>query len=119
MSGQRQDGHDDLDPGEVVTGQDIEAYVGQELDVVLADLPGAGFGWVPREVPAGLALLSSDWTGGVPSEPGASRARTFRFAARRPGSYDLAFDLVRPWEPTEVAPARRHTVAVVVKSRGS
>lgn len=109
MCGQRTD-----DQEHVGGGQNIEAYAGDELDVVLADRPGAGYEWVPRPVPAGLVLVGTDWAGPEPSQPGASRPRTFRFAARQPGSYRLAFDLVRPWEPPDVPPAQQHTVTVVV-----
>lgn len=109
MDGQRRDGQDHVDGV-----QSIEADVGEEIDVVLADLPGAGYEWVAREVPVGLVRLTPDRVDPPPSEPGASRLRTFRFAARTQGSYDLGFDLVRPWEPPDVAPARQHRVAVVV-----
>lgn len=110
MDGQRTDDQDPVDGG-----QSIETYAGEELEVVLADLPGAGYEWVPREVPAGLVLLGTDWGEPEPSHPGTARRRAFRLAAQQPGSYVLAFDLVRPWEPTDVAPATQHTVAVVVR----
>jgi hypothetical protein len=112
MNGQRDD---DQEPA--VSSQSIDAYVGEELDVVLADLPGAGYEWTPREVPLGLPLASTGWAEPVPSEPGSSRGRRFRFAARLPGTYDLVFDLVRPWEAPDVAPARQHTASVTVLPR--
>jgi predicted secreted protein len=109
MNGQRDDDQD----GPAST-QSIEATVGEELDVVLADLPGAGYEWTPREVPLGLPLASTGWAEPIPEETGASRRRLFRFAARQPGTYDLVFDLVRPWEAPDVAPARQHTASVTV-----
>lgn len=110
MDGQRNNDQEHVD-----SRQSIEAYEGEELDVVLADLPGAGYEWVPHEVPAGLVLLTTDWADPLPPELGSSRRRAFRFAARQAGSYDVVFDLLRPWEVSDVAPARRHTVAVVVR----
>ena len=109
MSGQRDD-----DQNHGHGGQSIEAAEGQEFDVVLADLPGAGYEWVLGEVPTGLALLSVDWAGPLPADAGASRPKAFRFSAEKPGSYDLVFDLVRPWEQSDVPPARQHSVTVEV-----
>jgi predicted secreted protein len=113
MSGQRNDGenlrHDE---------SGIETFEGQEFEVVLADLPGAGYEWVPREVPPGLVLLTADWADPLPGQAGASRRRSFRLAAERPGSFRLVFQLVRPWESADVAPAGEHTVSVEVAPYG-
>ena len=109
MSGQRDDGQDSVnDP------DSIETFVREEFEVVLADLPGAGYEWVPRAVPAGLAFLSTDWAGPVPPDAGASRRKAFRFSAEQQGIYHLVFDLVRPWEGSDVTPQRQHTVSVLV-----
>lgn len=109
MDGQRGDDQEHID-----AVQRIQRYEGEELDVVLADLPGAGYEWVPGDVPSGLILLATDWVAPLPEEAGASRGRAFRFRAERAGSYELTFDLQRPWEPLDVTPARRQVVAVSV-----
>jgi inhibitor of cysteine peptidase len=110
MNGQRDDDQD-----HVLTTQSIEANVGDELDIVLPDIPGSGYEWAVRKVPDGLPFVSTEWAEPLPAEVGASRARTFRFAARRPGEYDVGFDLVRPWESPDVAPVRQHTASVTVR----
>lgn len=110
MDGQREDENEHT-PG----AQRLDGYAGEELAVVLADLPGAGYEWGPRGVPEGLVLLGRDWADPLVSEPGAARRRTFRFAARRAGSYELTFDLRRPWESPDVAPAGQHEVSVLVR----
>lgn len=112
MSGQRNDG-ENLHHGEST----IEASEGEQFEVVLADLPGAGYEWVPRELPPGVVLLTTDWADPLPPDAGASRRRSFRLAAEQPGVYRLVFQLVRPWESPDVAPAREHTVSVEVAPR--
>ena len=112
MSGQRSNG-ENLRHGEAT----IETSEGQGFDVVLADLPGAGYEWVPHEVPPGVVLLTADWADPLPTEAGASRRRSFRFAAEQPGSHTLVFHLVRPWESPDTAPAGEHTVSVEVAAR--
>ena len=112
MCGQRDD---DQNSGH--GGGSLKTSVGEEFDVVLADLPGAGYEWVLGEVPAGLTLLTTEWAGPLPADVGASRPKAFRFSAEQPGTYDLVFDLVRPWEQSDVTPARRHSVTVEVAER--
>lgn len=108
------DGQRGEDQDHVEGVQRIQRYEGEELDVVLSDLPGAGYEWAPRSVPSGLVLLAADWATPVPPAVGASRGRTFRFRAERAGTYELLFDLRRPWEPHDVPPPERHVVSVVV-----
>jgi predicted secreted protein len=113
MGGQRTDGQD-----QVGDAQSVEVAVGDEFVIVLADLPGAGYEWVPRDEPPGLSLLSSAVRPDVaPSSTGASTPRTFRYTGREPGTYALGFDLLRPWEPAGTEPAAHHDVTVLVRRR--
>ena len=112
MSGQRNDDENLRHDGSM-----IETSEGEQFEVVLADLPGAGYEWVPREMPSGVVLLTTDWADPLPPDAGASRRRAFRLAAEQPGSYRLVFQLVRPWESSDVAPAGEHTVSVEVTPR--
>jgi predicted secreted protein len=96
----------------------MDVVEGEEFQLPLADLPGAGYRWTLTEVPDGITLVDSDWAEPIPELAGASRARSFRFQAQRAGDYDLRFELVRPWEPREsVPPADTRTVSVTVLAR--
>jgi predicted secreted protein len=109
MSGQRSSGQDPVNDEETV-----QAAAGEQFEVTVADLPGAGYEWVARDVPAGLAELGEDWAEPASELVGASRRRTFRFLAERPGSYQLVLELRRPWEHDR-PPARTRTVEVHVR----
>lgn len=111
MDGQRGDGQERLD-----AVQSFRRYEGEELDVVLSDLPSAGYEWSPVDVPQGVVLLSAEWAAPVPPALGASRGRLFRFRAERAGTYELLFDLRRPWEPHDVPPHERRVVSLVVRT---
>jgi predicted secreted protein len=108
MSGQRNSGQ-----GPVNDAETVETLAGESFEVTVADLPGAGYEWVARDVPPGLIELGEDWAEPVPEGVGASRRRTFRFRAELPGSYRLVLELRRPWEHG-LPPARTRSLAVQV-----
>jgi len=89
----------------------IDVAEGEGFDVALADLPGAGYAWEPRGVPAGLTLLEEERTSPAPDVVGASQRKVIRFRADHPGDYVLVFTLARPWEDT---PTETRTVHVHV-----
>jgi predicted secreted protein len=96
----------------------MEVVEGDEFEVSLADLPGAGYGWTTEPVPDGITLVSSDWSAPASALAGAARSRAFRFRADRAGDYALQFALVRAWEPREtVPPAEERSVSVAVRPR--
>ncbi|MGH8894627.1 MAG: protease inhibitor I42 family protein [Actinomycetes bacterium] len=112
MTGQREDGQDPV-RGE----QSVMVVVGEEVVVTLADLPGAGYEWMARDLPDGLALVSSELVGQSPTTVGAARARPLRLRAELPGTYVLLLELVRPWEPVDVAPADTRSMTVTVLAK--
>jgi predicted secreted protein len=96
----------------------VDVFEGQEFEVPLADLPGAGYRWTLTEPPDGITLIDSEWAGPPSELAGTARPRTFRFRAERAGDYDLQFELVRPWEHRESAtPADTRAVSVSVRPR--
>jgi predicted secreted protein len=110
MSGQRESGQDPVNDE-----QTIRADAGAEFEVTVADLPGAGYEWVARDVPAGLAAVGADWAEPAPDLVGGSRRHTFRFRAERSGSYQLVLELCRHWEHDR-PPARTSTIRVEVSA---
>lgn len=89
----------------------VDVVEGEGFDVPLADLPGAGYLWEPRGVPAGLTLLEEESAAPVPDVVGASQRKVIRFRADHAGDYVLVFTLARPWEDK---PAETRTVHVHV-----
>jgi predicted secreted protein len=89
----------------------LEAVTGQEVEVALESFPGSGAIWHHHNAaPEILEFLGETRTATDESIGGAVR-QSFRFRADRPGSYELSFELKRPWE-REVR--RRKTILVRV-----
>lgn len=88
----------------------VEVVEREVFDVILADLPGAGFVWKPVAVPAGLTLLGEERTAPATGVVGAAQRKAIRFRADRAGDYILTFTLTRPWEdtPTETRTIHAH-----------
>jgi predicted secreted protein len=96
----------------------VDVLEGQEFEVPLADLPGAGYRWTLTEVPDGITLIESSWAAAPSELAGAARPRAFLFRADEAGDYDLQFEFVRPWEQREsTPPADARTVSVSVRPR--
>lgn len=105
------------DQGPVEHEQSVDVMEGETFDLVVDDLPGAGYRWVVRSLPTGLVLLDED--ADRTSEPqtaavGGGVRRTLRLRAEATGSHRVELVFVRPWEPPEVAPARLRIVVVTV-----
>ena len=95
----------------------ITATVGAPVTVEVADLPGAGYRWVARDIPDGVRVVgdeSETVLEPVPDRVGGTARGVLRFVAERPGSYVLVLALVRPWEGADVAPAATRIVALDV-----
>ena len=89
----------------------FDVVQGDDFDVTLADLPGAGYSWTAAPVPSGLTLVETQATTPAADVVGASQRKTMRFRADRAGDYELVFTYARPWED---APAEWRTIAVHV-----
>ena len=107
MAGQRSGD----DPGPAA---EITVVAGGEFDVVLADLPGAGYRWQLQALPDGIEALPVEHEVAEPDLLGGSERSAHRYRATLPGTYELVFDLVRPWEAA--APAEQHRVQVIVSA---
>jgi predicted secreted protein len=96
----------------------MNVVLGETFEVTLADLPGAGYRWVVTEIPDGVRLVDDHPVAPGSERLGSPRPRTFEFQADREGSYDLHFELVRPWEPRETTrPADERDITVDVGLR--
>jgi inhibitor of cysteine peptidase len=88
---------------------------GDEFDVALADLPGAGYLWTPAEVPDGLSLVeTAPETLAATEVVGSARNKVLRFQADQAGDYEIVFIFARPWENVAT---RSRTVRVRVRQR--
>jgi predicted secreted protein len=85
---------------------------GEEFDVTLADLPGAGYTWAPVDVPPGLTLVETRADAQATEAVGSAQRKVVRFQADRPGEYQVVFVFARPWEDF---PAETQTVHVRVR----
>jgi hypothetical protein len=76
---------------------ELQGKVGAEVRIELKSTPGTGSVWTTPDVPAGCWI---DDAGPVAAAAGIGDTATqrFRFGARKPGRYSLAFELKRPWE---------------------
>jgi predicted secreted protein len=94
----------------------MSVVAGEAFEVVLADLPGAGYVWQMQSLPDGIEPLPVEHFAPVEREPaerdllGGPEPSAHRYRATRPGSFDLVFAFVRPWQPT--ADVRQHRVRV-------
>ncbi len=110
MTGQRDDGQEVVE-----TTQSLQ--VGEVLDVVVEDLPGAGYRWEAAPVPDGLVRLPDTGTHAARDtggDVGGSARRVLHLRAERPGSFLVVLRLVRPWQPAAVPPAQERRLTVVV-----
>ena len=99
----------------------ISATVGALVSVEVADLPGAGYRWVARDVPDGVRAVAGRGDPvpqPVPDRVGGTVRGAVSLVADRPGSYVVVLALVRPWEGPDVAPAATRVVALDVHDAG-
>lgn len=98
----------------------MNVAVGETFEVTLSDMPGAGYRWLVKDIPDGIRLVAQDPIATQSDLVGSPRPRAFEFHADREGIYDLAFELVRPWEPRETTPpADGRVITVVVRPAGT
>ena len=112
MDGQRPE-----DQEQVERRQSVVLAVGDVVDLEVDDLPGAGYRWVARGLPDGLALVADEAdppAGSSSAAVGGPARRTLRLQGVTAGRYDVQLELVRPWEPdgTEPVAVRQVTVRV-------
>lgn len=86
-----------------------EKLAGDEFDVRLEAIPGAGYRWQLGSLPDGVTHIGSESHQRAAAAPGDPSEQVFRFRADRPGQFTLRFELKRPWESSAV---RTHEVRV-------
>ncbi len=96
------DGHRPV-PARVVReadrGETVQLRAGEILEVRLIENPTTGFRWtVERDNEGIVDLVSSVYSPGLPSTPGAGGERVFTFEGKRAGVSRLRLRLSRPWE---------------------
>jgi predicted secreted protein len=89
----------------------IAANVGDVFTVELKSTPTTGYQWQRTDLPAGVELLDADFVPAPAPRPGEGGIQYFRLHAKKPGRYELTFQLKRSWEPD---PISTHTVEVRV-----
>ena len=91
----------------------IEARVGDELVLQLAENPTTGYRWQPE--PGLQASAREDRFEPAAAAPGAGGVRTLRFLLSIPGRSDLTFCMRRPWE-VEDKPLERVVYHLLVRN---
>jgi hypothetical protein len=92
-------------------GKTIAVVVGQPVQINLQSMAGStGYGWYLTRLDGGLALSS---TAVIPTAQGiAPVSHQFSFIATKAGSYNVVFDLLAPWRPTEIADSETYVVTI-------
>jgi predicted secreted protein len=88
--------------------------VGEAFEVMLADLPGAGYLWTPGDIPPGLTLIDTRQAPPATDVVGSPQSQVVRFRADLAGDYEIAFTFGRPWETVA---AETQVVSVRVRER--
>ena len=78
--------------------QPLVAAVGQEIHIDLESFPGSGTIWEYRGGTSDTLVFLGETRTKIDETIGGPVRQSFRFRANRPGSYELLFDLKRPWE---------------------
>jgi inhibitor of cysteine peptidase len=94
-------------------GHTIEVRPGDVIVIRLAENPTTGYRWHVERADAPVESAGDRNLVPATAFPGSPAPREFRFAARLPGSGDLAFKLWQQWEG-EPSVDRRFVVHVVV-----
>jgi predicted secreted protein len=76
----------------------IDARVGDEFEVTLQGMPGAGYEWQLQSDTDGVELVSQQRTASTATMGGPLEQR-FILKPKKPGNYVLQFGLKRAWEP--------------------
>lgn len=90
----------------------ITAHVGRTFEVTLYSHGGTGYSWCLTALPKGVALLDVGESAVKPGLPGGAVRQIFTFLGTDAGAGDLAFELLRPWEPANPADQRTYKVTV-------
>ena len=76
----------------------ITAATGSEIVLQLPAAPGTGFKWEPSSVPPGIELVGRSYEPRDKDAIGGPGTQTFKVRITAGGTYDLVFELKRPWE---------------------
>ena len=104
---------------ELESSRYVSVPMGDVFQVEVVANSGTGHAWTCR-LPADAPLQSNGDPQRAPIDRGVMGGRvrwTFRFTPLRPGTCDVTFDLMRPWEKG-VAPAKTATLHVTVVPGG-
>jgi predicted secreted protein len=104
---------------ELESSREVHVPMGDVFKVELVAASGTGHEWTCK-VPPEAPLLLSSAPQRTPIDRGVMGGRvrwTFSFIPQRPGTCDLAFELVRPWEKG-MSPAKSATLKVIVDPAG-
>lgn len=76
----------------------ITAAPGTEIVLRLPGAPATGFTWEPRSVSPGIELVGRSYEPDDRNSVGGPGTQIFRVRITAGGTYDLVFELKRPWE---------------------
>jgi inhibitor of cysteine peptidase len=97
------------------SGREVDAAVGEQVQVTLKENPTAGYGWkVASLTPGVLELEGSRFSLPAGTGVGGGGRRTFTFRAAAGGRAVLELELRRPWE-RDVPPEARFSLTVHVR----
>lgn len=97
----------------------IAAHIGRSFEVTLYTHSGTGYLWCLTALPKGVALVDVSDTVMKPGLPGGSLRQVFTFLGTAAGGGELAFELLRSWEPEAPADKRSYTVKVTKDVEGA
>lgn len=80
-------------------GSRVDIQVGDDLSVVLEEIPGTGYRWIlESDLAQALELVGSDFTS-AGAGIGGGGLRRLRFRASHPGAFAITLRQAREWEP--------------------
>ena len=97
-------------------GKQLNARVGEEIDVTLDGNPTTGYTWDAKDLDASMIqqIGSTEFKSGNPGLVGAGGTLTLTFKTLKPGTTSLTLIYHRPWE-TDVKPLNSFTATIIVK----
>jgi predicted secreted protein len=80
----------------------VNAAPGTEIVLQLAASPTTGYVWQARSVPPGLTVVGQSFAPADSKSVGGGGVESVRVLVNASGTYDLVFELKRPWESQAV-----------------
>jgi len=93
----------------------IEATVNEELEIVLAETPTAGYRWMTKSTGEPVCRLLEEIAQPNTAGVGGTGHRLWKFRAVAPGMGEIALNYLRPWD-NATEPARTFVLKVRVRS---